>query len=93
MPTSTRPAKLRVINDNVDLGGGISLPRGDYDGKITDTIVPWRGQEIREPGSKVTIYLSEAFLQQIGFPPKPSWVGIEADFTPAFKRGDIIEVA
>ena len=51
MPTSTRPAKLRVINDNVDLGGGISLPRGDYDGKITDTIVPWRGQEIREPGS------------------------------------------
>lgn len=93
MATSTRPATLRVVNDNVDLGGGISLPQGDYDGTITDMIIMMRGQEIRQI-SKVAIYLSEPFLQSIGFPAKPnsSSLGITGDFTPSYIRKDIVEV-
>lgn len=93
MATSTRSARLRVINNNVDLGGGKSLPIGDYSGSITDMIIMMRGKEIRQV-SRASIYLSEDFLQRIGFAANPSSTrdGIEEDFTPSFLKGDIIEV-
>lgn len=93
MATITRQTTLRVVSDNVDLGGGISLPMGDYSGTVTEMIIMMRGREIRQV-SRVAIYFSSEALTALGLPPKPGSIrtGIEADFAPSFLKGDIVEV-
>jgi hypothetical protein len=93
MPSTTRQTKLRVVNNNVDLGRGISLPTGEYSGQITETFIVIRGFDKRQV-SRVGIYLSEDFLQSIGYPANPNSTreGIEGDFTPSFLKGDIVEI-
>lgn len=85
MPSTIRRARLRVINDKVDLGEGISLLKGDYDGDITDMTVMLHGHP-KSRVSKVAIYLSEKFLQSIGFKPNPNSTrsGVEADLAPSY---------
>lgn len=93
MAVMKRAAKLRVLNDNVDLGGGIHLPKGDYEGTVTDMTVMLKGRQVTQL-AKVQIYLSKKFLQSIGFIPKQNstFLGIEGDFTPSYLKGDIREI-
>lgn len=93
MASTIRRARLRVVNDNVGLGGDFFLPQGDYDGSITGMTVRLHGHE-KSQVAKVAIYLSEEFLQSVGFTPQPNSTrqGIEADFTPFYLKGDITEI-
>ena len=93
MTTIQRVATLRVVNTNVDLGGGISLPIGVYDGTITEMVINIRGREMKQV-ARVAIYLTEEFLQGLGFPfnPNSSREGIEGDFTASFLKKDIVEI-
>lgn len=68
MATSTRQTTLRVINDNVEIGKGISLPIREYSGKVTEMIVMIRGREIRQV-SRVAVYFSSEALTALGLTP------------------------
>lgn len=91
MANTRRIATLRVVGD-VPLGGGKFLPLGDYSGSIETMHLLTRGKQIDQI-AKVQISLSEeeiaSFLDK---EPNPNGLGMDADFTPSFIKGDIVEV-
>jgi hypothetical protein len=89
---TTRFAILRVLNSNVALGKGKSLPQGVYEGTIHIVHLSIKGRRV-EYMSKVSINLSAEFLAQIlGERLNGHRSGVVADFTTNFRNGDIIEI-
>jgi hypothetical protein len=78
------------LTNNVDAGGGKTLPPGDYSGSITETEVMIRGRSNTQI-MRVGVFVPESTLAEL-FGPKDRGEGIEGDFTAAFKQGDIIEL-
>lgn len=92
MHTTTRFAILRVLNSNVDLGKGKSLPQGVYEGTIHIVHFSIKGRRV-EQMSKVSISLSAEFLTQIlGDRLNGNRSDVVADFTANFRNGDIVEI-
>ena len=91
MATTRRTAKLQVLSDKVDLGGGVFLPRGNYDGIITESTLWVQGQQDART-SKVQMSFSKDFISRLyEGSRKQSKIAADADVTAAFLRGHIVE--
>ena len=82
-----RLMRFRVLHKSLVLEG-IHLPRGDYDGEISWSDVPFRGRQNRVPGPS-RIEVTRAVLDATGQSNRRD-VPINLDATMAIKRGDVV---
>ncbi|MBN9438488.1 hypothetical protein [Bosea sp. (in: a-proteobacteria)] len=91
IPNSRRRATARVITDNVSLGGGVTLPQGDYAAVVEMMHIAMQGR-VHDQTARVTINLTAEFLTELGLPPKGELISIDMDVLQYVISGDIIEV-
>ena len=77
-----RLMRLRVLRDHLVLDG-ISLPKGDYDGEISWSELPYRGHPNRVRGPSRLI-LTRALLAESG------QTIAHVDASTAITRGDVV---
>jgi hypothetical protein len=83
-----RPMRFRVRKDHLVIGG-IKLPKGDYDGRISWNNQPYRGNPNRVPGpSMMTVPC--ALCETIGQSKRNDEPRIDLDASAAIERGDVV---
>ena len=78
--------RFRILKENFAVGG-LSLPKGDYDGEISWSEQPVIGFPTRIRGP-LKIFVTPALLQEAGQPVSPRILSIELD--AAIKKGELV---
>jgi len=82
-----RLMRFRVLHESLMLEG-VHLPRGDYNGEISWSDLPFRGHQNRVPGPS-RIEVTRAVLEATG-QSKHQEGPVHLDATMAIKRGDVV---
>lgn len=90
MASSTETMRLKVLNNNVELGVGKSLPPGVYPGYIEWMHFNVRGVDHKQE-SRVMIKLTEAQIASaLGVPADPNRLAVDFDVLSNFLKGDVV---
>jgi hypothetical protein len=83
-----RLMRFRVLKEPLVVGG-ISLPKGDYDGEISWSELPFMHHQNRVHGPS-RIAVTRAVLQATEQPMPDGILSIDIDASTAVKRGDVV---